>query len=109
MLLLRHSNEYLVRLKRRIERRDAATQALSEEVVRLRAALSALQKGSSGATAAPQDEARAAATGNEDKGVKQETGSLDEPHAAQPAAEPAPKEQVPQGRIADGPKVINVP
>lgn len=109
VLLLRHSNEYLVRLKRRIERRDAATQALSEEVVRLRAALSALQKGSSGATAAPQDEARAAATGNEDKGVKQETGSLDEPHAAQPAAEPAPKEQVPQGRIADGPKVINVP
>ena len=39
VLLLRHSNEYLLRLKRRIERRDAAVQALSEEVIRLRAAI----------------------------------------------------------------------
>lgn len=39
VLLLRHSNEYLVRLKRRIERRDTALQSLSQEVVRLRNAL----------------------------------------------------------------------
>ncbi|WFD06228.1 DNA topoisomerase [Malassezia vespertilionis] len=39
VLLLRHSNEYLVRLKRRIERRDQALHDLSEEVVRLRSAL----------------------------------------------------------------------
>ena len=39
VLLLRHSNEYLVRLKQRIARRDAALRALGEEVVRLQAAL----------------------------------------------------------------------
>lgn len=39
VLLLRHSNEYLIRLKRRIERRDLAVQSLSQEVVRLRALL----------------------------------------------------------------------
>ncbi|WFD35908.1 DNA topoisomerase [Malassezia cuniculi] len=36
VLLLRHSNEYLVRLKHRVNRRDKALQALSEEVTRLR-------------------------------------------------------------------------
>lgn len=40
VLLLRHSNEYLIRLKKRIERRDVALQTLSEEVVRLRSILS---------------------------------------------------------------------
>ena len=39
VLLLRHSNEYLVRLKQRITRRDAALRALGEEVVRLQTAL----------------------------------------------------------------------
>lgn len=39
VLLLRHSNEYLIRLKKRIERRDVALQTLSEEVVRLRTIL----------------------------------------------------------------------
>ncbi|WFD23433.1 DNA topoisomerase [Malassezia equina] len=45
VLLLRHSNEYLIRLKRRIERRDLAVQSLSEEVVRLRALLADAEKG----------------------------------------------------------------
>lgn len=44
VLLLRHSNEYLIRLKRRIERRDLAVQSLSEEVVRLRALLADAEK-----------------------------------------------------------------
>lgn len=39
VLLLRHSNEYLLRLKRRIERRDMAVQSLSAEVMRLRSLL----------------------------------------------------------------------
>lgn len=43
VLLLRHSNEYLVRLKNRIERRDKAIQALSEEVVLLRNRLATLE------------------------------------------------------------------
>lgn len=47
VLLLRHSNEYLIRLKRRIERRDLAVQTLSEEVVRLRSLLAEATKGKS--------------------------------------------------------------
>ena len=43
VLLLRHSNEYLVRLKQRIERRDTALQALSQEVVRLRTAVAEMR------------------------------------------------------------------
>ncbi|WFD41483.1 hypothetical protein MPSI1_000112 [Malassezia psittaci] len=46
VLLLRHSNEYLVRLKHRVERRDVALQSLSEEVVRLRNALAEQQNNS---------------------------------------------------------------
>ena len=48
VLLLRHSNEYLVRLKNRVERRDMALQALSEEVVRLRNELENIKKSKSG-------------------------------------------------------------
>ncbi|KAL4402334.1 RNA polymerase II cis-regulatory region sequence-specific DNA binding protein [Malassezia pachydermatis] len=39
VLLLRHSNEYLLRLKRRIERRDKEVESLSNEVKQLRAML----------------------------------------------------------------------
>lgn len=46
VLLLRHSNEYLVRLKNRIERRDKVIEALSEEVVLLRNRLATLEPAS---------------------------------------------------------------
>lgn len=61
VLLLRHSNEYLVRLKQRIERRDAALHSLSQEVVRLRTALA---------------ETHGAAAKAEDASVSQNFGSL---------------------------------
>ncbi|WFD30679.1 DNA topoisomerase [Malassezia sp. CBS 17886] len=56
VLLLRHSNEYLVRLKRRIARRDAAVQALGDEVMRLRALLGE-QSAGDGPGARPTDTA----------------------------------------------------
>lgn len=73
VLLLRHSNEYLVRLQRRIERRDLALHSLSEEVVRLRSLLN--QRGIS--------------TDGEDAKVSNEMSSLSiEPEENSPAIKP---------------------